>query len=177
MLVAITVFASIAWVVALNIPPYDISRSDRLAETGDIIAGATLLLTVLAALVALRAYAVSTGLPTLKLQAIFPFSYPNRPIFQATKESNHLVRSVPFKQTMGTIIIRNEGKYSARNPAVIVRLHGMAFTPSQYDNKDWTVINFATTLGITEGSPGLSGMRVFPACSANRVMSIGRSGA
>jgi hypothetical protein len=46
---------------------------DRVAEMGDVIAGATLLLAVVAAVVALLAYAVATGQPDLRIQLDFPF--------------------------------------------------------------------------------------------------------
>ena len=51
--------------------------ANRLAAVGDVLVGATLLLAAIAALVALLAYAVSTGLPNLKISIEFDFSKPN----------------------------------------------------------------------------------------------------
>jgi hypothetical protein len=54
-----------------------ISLVTRLAVIGVVLSGMTLALTFVAALVALRAYAQSTGLPELKMQVWFEFSRPN----------------------------------------------------------------------------------------------------
>ena len=104
--------------VALSLP--GVKLSDRLAAAGDILASAMLLLTVFAGLVALRAYAVSTGLPDLKLQVLFEFSEFNNPVFECKSGPGMDRFSViaPFKQTASTISIRNDSRYSARNPAV-----------------------------------------------------------
>jgi hypothetical protein len=122
---------------------------DRLAEAGDIFSAATLLLTVIAALVALLAYAVTTGLPDLKVQLNFEFSWPNRPKFQAEIDENGWLRALNFKQTSGSISIRNESGYSAKNPAVIVRFRGMAYVDEQNIPSPWVVIDFVNTTGIT----------------------------
>ncbi len=47
------------------------SRADRVAAAGDVLVGVTLLLAAIAALVALLAYAVSTGAPDLCLSVHF----------------------------------------------------------------------------------------------------------
>ncbi len=126
------------------------SASDRLAETGDILAGATLLLAFIAALVAMLAYAVATGSPDLKLQVHFEFSYINRPVFDAEVQEGGRLRAKQFKQTLGTISLRNDSGYPARNPAVIVRLRGMVFlfredSPSR---TYWVITEFSNTNGI-----------------------------
>jgi hypothetical protein len=82
---------------------------NRLAESGDIFGAATLLLTVIAALVALRAYAVSTGLPDLRVKIEFEFSYPNRPVFRARVADDGGLRAEHFKQTSGTMSVIHNG--------------------------------------------------------------------
>lgn len=128
--------------------------SDRLVEVGDILSGATLVLTIVAALVAVLAYAVATGLPDLKVQLNFPFSRPNAPRFQASSVSeNDDIRVNEFKQVSMTLSVSNESSYSARNPAVIVKLRGMAFLDQEVGRakqQGWTVIGFVTSQGITE---------------------------
>jgi hypothetical protein len=128
--------------------------SDRLVEVGDILSGATLILTIVAALVAVLAYAVATGLPDLKVRVSFPFSRPNVPRFQASSVSgNGDIRVNEFKQVSMTLSVSNESGYSARNPAVIVKLRGMAFLDQEVGRakqQGWTVIGFVTTQGITE---------------------------
>src|SRR5260221_7945517 len=70
----------LAWVIPWSHPAH---LSDRLAETGDVLAAGTLTLALIAGLVAIQAYAAATGLPDLGVQISFPFSYPNRPVFLA----------------------------------------------------------------------------------------------
>lgn len=135
--------------------------SDRLAEATVIIAGATLLLAFIAALLALLAYAVATGLPNLELQVRFEFSELNKPVFRAHVAENSWLEAERFKQTMGTISLRNINGYSARNPAVVVRLIGMAFTTGdQVPSTEWVIIDFANTIGIKavqwDGGPTFS---------------------
>ena len=120
------------------------STADRLAAAGDVLVGATLLLAAIAALVALLAYAVSTGPPDLEISVRFPFSHPNNPKFVADFLQPGRLRAKSFKQIDGSIQLRNNGGYSAKNPAVIVRLNAMAF---RYQDSAWTMIDFATTVG------------------------------
>jgi hypothetical protein len=126
----------------------DTGTADRLAETADVLAAGTLVLAILAALVALQAYAAATGLPDLQVQVTFGFSYPNRPVFRATfGDDGNSQAAVPFKQVYCVMKVRNKSGYSARNPAVIIRLNGMAF--HQPDDAKWADIDFAQTQGIT----------------------------
>jgi hypothetical protein len=137
------------------------SFSDRLAEAGVIIAGGTLLLALIAAVVAVMAYAAATGLPDLRLQVRFPFSKANRPSFDVTEEYQ-LVSARDFMQTTATVQLRNDSGFSARNPAVIVRLDN-AYSdgdPAKIRNAGWVIVGFASTAGITaiqwDGGPTYS---------------------
>jgi hypothetical protein len=126
------------------------SVADRLAAAADVFAGATLLLAIIAALVALLAYAVSTGPPDLRLSVRFEFSYPNEPVFTANVESNGWIKAKEFKQTCAVISFRNYSGYSAKNPALIVRAQAMAFLPNQVpSNESWIQIDFVNTVGMT----------------------------
>jgi hypothetical protein len=138
------------------------NSADRLAAAGDVLVGATLLLGVAAALVALRAYVVTTGVPSFRFQLAFECSEPNNPVFQADETGNNIFQTRQFKQLSGRIAIWNHTFYSAREPRIIVRLNAMAFTPES-DHRflaDWTVLDFIDTVGITaiewEGGPGYS---------------------
>jgi hypothetical protein len=138
--------------------------TDRLAEVGDILALGTLALAAIAGFVALQAYASATGLPDLQLQIRFPFSENNQPAFRAeVPDDGTMLTSVPFKQTSSTIILWNTSVYSARNPALVVRLNNMAYVPGEYDSNvdnGWTTLEFVTTFGATalqwDGGPTYS---------------------
>ena len=62
--------ATIIFVVLILSNQHD-ALADRTAETADVVAGSTLLLAFIAALIALQAYAAVTGLPSLKIQLRF----------------------------------------------------------------------------------------------------------
>jgi hypothetical protein len=138
------------------------NTADRLAAAGDVLVGATLLLAVAAALVALRAYVVTTGVPSFRLQLAFECSKPNNPVFQADEPGKNIFQTRQFKQLSGRIVIWNDSFYPARELRIIVRLNAMAFAPEP-DSRffgDWTVLDFIDTIGITaiewEGGPGYS---------------------
>jgi hypothetical protein len=124
--------------------------ADRLAEAGDLLSGGILLLAVLAALVALLAYAVATGMPKLELQVCFEFSKPNRPVFKASTSEDGWLKADSFKQTRGAISLKNRSVYTARNPAVVIRLNGLAFHSAEFSqSREWVTVAFANTIGIT----------------------------
>jgi hypothetical protein len=118
----------------------------------------------------LVAYAVSSGLPDLQLSVQFPFSVPNNPEFKASAEGDRL-RARQFKQIYGTVMLRNNSGYSARNPAIIVRLCAMVYLPETTSatevrsvwptpGGDWVPIDFIHTEGIVavqwDGGPTYS---------------------
>ena len=82
MAVGATVLGTIV-LTAIAVTYYD-HIPDKLVAAGDVLVGATLLLAVIATLVALLAYAVSTGLPDLQISVRFDGSSPNNPAFEAT---------------------------------------------------------------------------------------------
>jgi hypothetical protein len=118
------------------------TTSDRLTWAGDVLVGATLPLAAIAAIVALVAYAVSTGLPDIGVRVYF------RPLW-------NLVIGIGSGSGIptGIIWLRNQSGYSAQNPAVIVRLHEMSFRPSDHDSnsfeRKWALIDSENNLGST----------------------------
>jgi hypothetical protein len=100
------------------------TTSDRLTWAGDVLVGATLLLAAIAAIVALVAYAVSTGLPDIRISVEFRDSVPNNPEFLAESQDGWL-RGI--RRNFCTIWLLNESGYSAKNPAINVGLGTMAF--------------------------------------------------
>lgn len=95
--------------------------SDRLAEVGDWLAGGTLVLAVFAGIVALKAYASATGLPDLKISLIIEGPQIPGDDFDPERPTYTRELSGPFRLN---IAIKNDSDYSARNPAVIMRLPG-----------------------------------------------------
>ena len=87
----------------------DLSFSDRLVEIGDWVGGGTLLLAALAAVVALQAYAASTGLPDLKCQIKVPSSGPNEVVFEASQAAADALITVSgtFRETSALISVYN----------------------------------------------------------------------
>lgn len=168
---AITLVTVILTVIALT---SSADTADRLAAAGDVLVAATLLLAAVAALVALLAYAVSTGPPDLKLSIRFDSSEANKPIFSAEIGEDGKVTARGGKQIRGRISVRNDSGYSARNPAVVVRLRAMVYLPEDHritretDSTSiwaspaghWAVIDFIRQAGIAavqwDGGPTYS---------------------
>jgi hypothetical protein len=143
------VVAATMTLVALFVSSSHLKFSDRLAAIGDVVTSSTLLLALIAALVALQAYAAATGLPDLKLQVWFDSSRRNYPVFRASRQENGWLRTTtPERQTSARVSLRNCSTYSARNPALVVRLRGM-FLHNVEQLADWSPVEFIDTLGAT----------------------------
>jgi hypothetical protein len=157
--IALAFTAMVTVVLMALVLSWSLSTGDRLVALGDVLVGATLLLAAIAAVVALLAYAVSTGPPDLQIRIWFPFSAANKPEFQAHTQEGGNLQAVEFKQLSADIQIRNNSSYSAKNPAVIIKLEEMAFL-REIREEDWAVINFASTNGIIavqwDGGPAYS---------------------
>jgi len=100
------------------------SRSDdRLAVIANLLSLGTLLLALVAGIVALAAYSAATGLPDLKLQFKLPMGLVNR------------VRFIPgrggeaHENTTVTLAVRNDSSYAARSPAVVVEFQDGVILP------------------------------------------------
>jgi hypothetical protein len=119
------VATTIAFAYVLLISPR-VSSADLFAKMADLLAAGTLLLALIAGLVALQAYAAATGLPSLQLQVWFRGSSKNSAKFlvSAAEYGWRRTSGMP-RETVADICIKNRSGYSARNPAVIVRLNGM----------------------------------------------------
>lgn len=141
----IALVSAVFFVLAFVLAP---DLADGIALAGDVLVAATLLLAVIAAAVAVLAYTVSTGAPELQVSVRFPFSQVNAPLFKARRIDGE-VQAEDFKQVNGEIYLRNENQYPASSPAVIVRLHRMAFKLEGLTS-GWVVTGFGTTVGVTE---------------------------
>src|SRR5262249_33925546 len=95
------------------------STADRLVAAGDVLVGATLLLAAIAALVALLAYAASTGLPNIRLRLEQHGRSPNNPSFEAGEQPDGIMA---FQTVKLKVLLWNESGYSAKNPALTIRL-------------------------------------------------------
>lgn len=113
-----------------------------------VLTGATLMLGVVAAGVAVLAYAVSTGSPELVVSVRFPFSEANRPVFMAVRTEDGYLTAQSFKQLRGEIRLQNDSQYSASSPAVIVRLEQMGVIGGK-ESPGWVATQFANMIGVT----------------------------
>ncbi len=145
------VIAAVIVLSALVLTSGSPDYSDSLVAAGDVIAAGTLALALIAAVVAVLAYAAATGRPDLKIQVKFgQDSLPNYPYYIY---SPGLVM-VPITNIYGTgewqISLRNVSYYSARSPAVVVRLQGLAADEVERpDDSNWLAVDHRELFGIT----------------------------
>jgi hypothetical protein len=133
--------------------------ADRLAEVTAWLAGGTLGLALVAALVALLAFAAATGQPDIEIAIEFPaLSKPNT-------LSYHLKTYVPEGGTYGgtldyRIRLHNKSKYSAQNPALVLRFQGFGVTLSGGMDNEWSILTDAAKSGLLglqwDGGPAYS---------------------
>jgi hypothetical protein len=154
-LAAAAVTGVLAWLIPWS---HHAALGDRAAEIGDVLVGGTLVLAFIAGLVALQAYAAATGLPNLEIQMTFPFSSPNNPVFLAKPDENqaNIWILVTPAQSLPVISVRNVSGYSARNPAVVIRLTAMGFVNTSM-GEGWTLIDAPLTLLIDGSLPPRAG--------------------
>jgi hypothetical protein len=119
-------------------------------------------LAIIAAVVALLAYAVSTGAPDIDMSIRLPLNgHPNNLEVEvepgSTRHSNgqaatdaEVFAVKAFQQLVAMIQLCNRGRYSAVNPAVIVRLQAMMFTADSHaaSSNHWVSVEFASRFSI-----------------------------
>jgi hypothetical protein len=93
------------------------ASSDRLAVISNLLSLGTLLLALVAGIVALAAYSAATGLPDLTLSIDLPGNRYNEVSFFASEWS--VGPWLPVTVLAG-ITVKNSSKYAARTPAVII---------------------------------------------------------
>ena len=120
------------------------SSSDRLAVIGNLLSLGTLLLALVAGIVALAAYSAATGLPNLRMQLALPSSY------------NEATFVVPGKgdpvslDTIARITVENTSAYAARTPAVIIEFHAAGIERSMYSpEREWSPVSLYRKGDIT----------------------------
>lgn len=97
--------------------------ADRLGELADVFTASALVIAIIAALVALQTYAVSTALPHLRLQVSCYLSRPNYPVFRSITELNECIKTgSPVRQTDLIVSIKNTRQYAARNVMLTITL-------------------------------------------------------
>lgn len=143
-LVAAAAATALAVLLAAQLPW---SLAERLALVGDLLTASTVLLAVLAGLIALAAYAAGTASPDLDVEVRFRFSFSNEPVLQleAPDESGSAAIA-PYRQCEAEVLVHNRASHSARNAAVLIRLIGMGGISG---SPGWASLDFVNTVGAT----------------------------
>lgn len=153
-------------------------RADRLVAIGDAMAAATLLLSALAATIALVAYLASTSAPHLEAEVVFRCSEPNRPVFLVEDDPlSRRPKLVSFRQLEGSVRIHNRRSASAHNPAMRIDLVGMGGIRAQ---RGWRPVDWANPYGVcavqwdggTQYAIHGNGTRVLPSITLDGVQAM-----
>jgi hypothetical protein len=127
--------ASLAWLTSTS--------ADRLAVISNFLALGTLLLALIAGIVALAAYSAATGLPNLRAQTVTDRGMYNQPWFR--NSGNRVDDDVTC-----WIVVENVSSYAARSPAVIVEFEGAAIPADRYaQSSGWIAISRDSGRNIT----------------------------
>lgn len=129
-------------------------NSDRLAVIANLLSFGTLLLALVAGIVALAAYSAATGLPNLRLRFIDPPAFPHEirfvtdpPSHTASKPQGGLAPldpepeeiAIPGNDNIVKIAVENTTSYAARTPAVVIEFRGAAIRQNMYArSREWT---------------------------------------
>lgn len=130
-----------------------VAASDsKMAVFNTVVSVASLVVVSLAGIVAILAYQIASGTPKLTFELQFPFSRMNAPSFRldAVLDVPHTSpwrRIAEFKQTDGILVLKNESRYTARNPGVRIKFQGFVGIPGQ---NYWQTTTHVTSVGVTE---------------------------
>src|SRR6266851_2515131 len=114
------------------------SSSDRLAVIGNFLSFGTLLLALVAGIVALAAFSAATGLPDLKLQFSLPDLYPNEVRFLFDDNKSAMAEG---GNCIANIVVENISSYAARTPAVIIEFRKAGIYQGYYAaSGNWTPV-------------------------------------
>jgi hypothetical protein len=117
---------------------YGLPTHNKTDVLNTVIATGAFILVGWGVIVALAAYVNSTGSPDLSTTVNFLLSPPNEPTFLVAKGNQPIVTNSTVRQTIGTVIITNTSKYSARNPGLRIRLVNLSELQEQ---PGWTIID------------------------------------
>jgi hypothetical protein len=136
-------------------PKRSVTEADRLAKVSDIVTLGTLVLTLIAGIVAVLAYAAATGQPKLQVRVEFTEQPFNEIFFEWHRlerdGKSRMYASMEASKIIAHIWVRNLKGYSARNPAIIVRLRSMARDKGMATaSPGWEVIEFETSGDILD---------------------------
>ncbi len=127
----LAVYAGLLILIAIVIGAATLSwlsspSTDRLAVIGNLLSLGTLLLALVAGIVALAAYSAATGLPNLKAKLLMPITrIPN--LIVIPEQALNAPVDIPIE-----IIVENTTKYAARTPAVMIELSGAVIDKDAY---------------------------------------------
>jgi hypothetical protein len=119
---------------------YGLPTHNKTDVLNTVIATGAFILVGWGVIVALAAYVSSTGAPDLSMTLRFLLSPPNEPTFLAAEGKNDqlIITNSTVRQTIGTVVIANTSKYSARNPGLRIRLVNLSELQEQ---PGWTIID------------------------------------
>jgi hypothetical protein len=125
-IIAVTGGTSIYWLHSAS--------TARLAVIANFLSLGTLLLAVLAGIVALAAYAAATGLPDLQVQFAMGSNACNIALFRYVEPDGTLQS---YGNNVARISVSNVSKYAARTPAVLIRFgEDLGIRPEQYSHSN-----------------------------------------
>jgi hypothetical protein len=142
-----TVVGSYVWNWRYGLP---VRNDTKMATINTVAVLATLIVAVLAGIVAIAAYAIASGQPDLDAVIRFEFSEPNSPRFYLARDPGEDPSHWPlesFKQLTGRVTLTNRSRYAARNPGIRIRFDGIS---GLGDIPGWDTAVFTHMVGVTE---------------------------
>jgi hypothetical protein len=130
---AVVLLLVVALIGGISLSWLSSGNSLHLVIIGNFLALGTLLLALVAGIIALTAYTAATGLPNLMLQLKVPLGEPNELLLHREDNPDH--RSHTARQgveSIASIIVANTTGYAARSPAVIIEFQDAWIWEAQY---------------------------------------------
>jgi hypothetical protein len=149
LLATITV-ASIVATVLLSVwilTDTNLSTSDRIAGSSAIVTSGALLLSLVAAYVAIRTYADTSGPPRIEVQLWSGQNRPNDLHFMARRQGGAALESTGSGHLL-CVRLRNLSKYPAEDWTITLSFQGFSMSPPIEDMRGWTAVDSDRTGAI-----------------------------
>jgi hypothetical protein len=127
---------------------FGMGTDDKSTVLANVLAFDVVMFGGVAAVVALAAYLDASGKPDLSADLWMRFSEKNDPMLKVDPPGElGTVYVSQAPSVYGELVIHNASTYAARNPSVVVKLHGLGL---HVDNGGWDIVSRGNGVGATE---------------------------
>jgi hypothetical protein len=124
------------------------ATTDKATRINTVVAVSAYAAAMVGVVIALIAYWQASGRPSLDPEIAFPYSVPNKPVFDAYRppqipdwvdaeeRANARMLRIKGASSLATVVIKNSTRYAAQNPGLRITFDGLYFNAI---NEGWAI--------------------------------------